>query len=407
MAIGHASALEGGLRNHRIDSIQEHSGTIPPNENFWPFADVVKRLLWSPDAGMVAVRGVGSVDVVRHETGPETHSLTIAFPLQGTIAAKTPVYDALYRDADGLMETRTIIDRERHSKGGASGDGTLDTYTVAEGAKAATIRLPGDPGSAEPIEAEIVYHCEKVRSYQISQPATACAIVVNAGEIAASEGTITVTVEDAGGGTSEAESLHATSLYATTTATYTDIASVELSDDITGTITIMDVGYGGNVGATLMTIYGKDQYNGVEGDLGVPGLNGSTRNATWGSDYEKFLGDSFTYDSGSLALDINSVELSQDNNLASTPRHNTLKQRITEGNRTVQVTATVLGESESHDNIMRHLRTATGDIIWTLNYSTLTVEDAALITPGDRVIEAEGAFMQLANVFEGTTIAIT
>jgi len=389
MAIGHASALEGGLRNHRIDSIQEHNGTIPPNENFWPFADVVKRLVWSPDAGMVAVRGVGSVDVVRHETGQETHSLTIAFPLQGTIAAKTPVYDALYRDVDGLMETRTIIDRERHSQGGASGDGTLDTYTVAEGAKAATIRLPGDPGSAEPIEVEIVYHCEKVRSYQISQPATAGSISVNAGEITAAEGTVTVTIEDAGGTTSEAVSLYNGHLDGTTTAEFDAISSVELSDDVTGTVTIVDVG-----DATLMTIYGKDQYNGVEGDLGVPGLNGSTRNATWGMDYEKFLGDSFIYDSGSLALDINSVELSVDNNLASTPRHNTLKKRITEGNRTVQVT-------------MRHLQTATGDIVWTLNYSTLTVEAAALTDPGDRVIEAEGAFMQLSNVFEGTTIAIT
>jgi len=55
---------------------------------------------------------------------------------------------------------------------------------------------------------------------------------------------------------------------------------------------------------------------------------------------------------------------------------------------------------------MRHLQNASADIVWTLDNATITVEDAALITPGNRVVESEGAFMQLSNVFEGTTIAI-
>ncbi|MCW4050906.1 MAG: hypothetical protein NWE89_14350, partial [Candidatus Bathyarchaeota archaeon] len=65
-----------------------------------------------------------------------------------------------------------------------------------------------------------------------------------------------------------------------------------------------------------------------------------------------------------------------------------------------------MGEVESHDQIMRHLQNASADIVWTLDNEAITVEDAALITPGDKVVESEGAFMQLANVFEGTTIAI-
>jgi len=386
MTIPHTSALEGGIRPHRIDSIQESSGTIDASGTWAPFSSVTKRCDWSPDAGMIARRGIGSVDALGHDTGVETHALTVAYLLQGTLESGTPLYEAFHRDADGLIETRTIVDRETHAKGGTDSNG-FRVYTVAEGAKPATARLTGDPGSPEPMVAEIVYHCEKVRSYHISQPAAAATLIAS--------GSGTITVEDDDG---VVESFAGTS-----TAEFTSIDAAYLIEGaLDSTIEVTN----GNTSEILLTIYGSEKYNGVEGDRGVP--TDATRVADWfGTDtFEKFLGDTITYGGGNIALDINSLELSIDNSLASTPKHNTLKQRITEGNRVVQVTATVMGEDESHDQIMRHLQNASADIVWTLDNATITVEDAALITPGNRVVESEGAFMQLSNVFEGTTIAI-
>lgn len=390
MTIGHASVVEGGLRNHRIDSVTETSGTVAAGVSFRPFSDTVKRFVWSPDAGMIARRGIGSVNPLAHDTGVETHSVTVAYLLQGGIASGAALYEALYRDADGLMETRCIIDREHHAKGGNDRDAAVRTYTVAEGAKPASARLTGDPGSPGPMEVEIVYNAAKVRSYEISQPYAATKLLTIDSVL---HGYATITAEAEGGCFTEIFSGTSTAYFATIDAIYLSSTTETSTVQVTGTES-----------ATFATIYGSEKYNNVEGDRGVP--TGATHTTMANTDYERFLGDTILYDSGSLALDINSVELGVDNSLTSTPVHNSLKQRITEGNRTIQVTATVMGETESHDQIERHLTSHIADIEWRMTHSTLTVAGAALVTPGDRVIEAEGAFMQLSNVFEGTGITI-
>ena len=119
--------------------------------------------------------------------------------------------------------------------------------------------------------------------------------------------------------------------------------------------------------------------------------------------YEAFIGDTITYGGGDLALEINSQELSVDNNVTVLPRPNRSGQRVVEGNRVVQLRTTILGEREYANQIERHLMANTSDIVWTLDMSTITMYAAALITPGEKRVEAGQAYMQLDNVFEGGT----
>ena len=396
------TVLEAGIRNQRLDSMLEDDGTLPAGGTFSPFSDVVTKFDWTPDAGLTARRGIGSIDALEHDTGLETHSIALTFLLQGTIDAGKPLYEAFIRNTDGILAERTIVEREKHFTGGADSAG-VRTYVVAEGCKTASASIPGDPGAAGPIEVSVVYTPEKVRQYQISQPAAGASMVVTASTISAADGTIGVTLED-DAGVQETASLSASVLSATTTAVFASIDAIELTGDITGTLEVVEAS--GNA-ATLAVIYGKADYANSEGDLGVPVIpTGGTRVATLGEAYEKFLGDTIAYGSGDLAFDINSVELTVDNAVTVLPRHNTRKQRVIEGNRTVQLKATVLGETEYQTQITRHLQSKSADIVWTLDSSTITLEGATMTKIGDKSIVAGQAYMSLNNTFEGTVVSV-
>lgn len=388
------TVLEAGIRNQRLDSILESDGAIASGGTFIPFSNVVKRFAWTPDAGIEARRGIGSVDALEHDTGVESHSAAITYLLQGTIAAGTPLYEAFTRDADGLLNARTIVMREKHTAGGTANNG-IRTYVVLEGAKPATARIPGDPGTAGPIQVEITYTVEKGRQYEISQPSAAAYLVLTSSETA--DNGATVTVEDDAG---VQESIV---VGGTSTTQFSSIDAIELANELTGTLFVIEGTTG--TGATLATIYGQNSYENAEGDLGVPVIpTGGTRITSLGDTYEKFLGDTITYAGGDLAFDINSVELSVDNGVETVPRSNTRKQRVIEGDRTLQLTATVLGEREYQNQITRHLQSQKANIVWTLSNTTITLEGAALTKVGDKTVEAGQAYMSIDNTFEGTAI---
>ena len=389
------TVFEAGIRNQRLDSYQECGGTLPASGTFSPFSDVIQSWSWNPDAGAEARRGIGGVDPLEHDTGLETHTFTVLYRLQGTIAADTPFYEVCSRDTDQLLEARTIVAREEHFQGGNDAGG-ICTYVVIDGAKPGSGKLSGDPSSAGPMLAEITYMAEKGRQYEIHQPVLGSTLIVTSSE-AGDDATLTVEDDD---GVQEAIVISGTG-----TTTFASIDAALLGAQCDGTVWAVTV-----EGATLVTIYGKNDYANAEGDLGVPILpTGATRVAALGTGdvYEKFLGDTITYGGGDLAYDINSIELSIDNSVTVLPRSNSRAQRVVEGNRTIQLSATVVGEREYQNQIERHLMSTIADIVWTMTSSVLTIGGCALITPGEKSVTEGQAYMQLNNVFEGTSIAIT
>ena len=490
--------LEAGIRNQRIDSMREVSGALPSGGVFVPFGNVVKRFSWAPDAAIEARRGIGSVDSLGFDTGPESHSCTVGYLLQGaqvvaatlltgaaddddfiqwtadkaghegneitvtvvagtadadgisvidrdirfetdatltcdeavallnantdvaalitcattaatdaasfvqvagiaTLSAgeSTPLAEAFNRDCDGQIEARTIVQRELHCDGGESDKG-MRTYVVIEGAKPASARIPGDPGQAGPIEVEITYTAEKGRQYELSQPSVATVLYVASTESGDNAATITVQDDD---GTQEEIVVSGTG-----SVVFQSIDACELASELLGTLTVQE---GTSAGATLAVIRGSNDYANAEGDLGIPVLPTSgSRTATLTGTYEKFLGDTVEYEGSDLAYDINSSELSVDNSVEALPRGQTRKQRIVEGNRVVQINATVMGENEYQTQVTRHLKADAGDIVWTMTNNVFSLWGAVLTDPGDKSVEEGAAYMQFDNVFTGTSITL-
>lgn len=384
--------LEGGIREQRLDSALEVDGVLPAGAVFTPFGDVVKRFSWTPSAGLEARRGIGGVDALAHDAGVESHTATIGYLLQGKIAAGTPLHEAFVRSADRELSSRTIVLREKHHSGGAA-DAGIRTYVVLTGCKPASARIPGDPGTPGPITVEITYTAEKGRQYEISQPATASALTVVSTNPTADAG-ISVTIESDGGVQTETVAMGGTGL-----VVFASIDAISLSGECQGTVTVA-------AGTTVLaSIAGKESYDGTDGDLGVPAF-GATRVLVNGGVFEKFHDDAITHGGADLAFDINSAELSVDNTVTALPRSNTRKQRITEGNRTLQLTATVMGKAEYQNQVTRHLQTQKAAIVWTLSNTVITLDDAVLTSVGDKTIEEGLAYMQFDNTFEGRTLTL-
>lgn len=417
--------VESGLTDRRVEFAREGvdaSGdpVTPDNPTFERYADVVHSYEWSASAGHEAQRGLSNVDPANHFTGPEEHDLTVTYDLQRWLvtAAGDPqdaAADGILRDPSGyLPSTHTFLDREE--KAAIAPDSTIngatshDTriYTVGRGGYVDEVTVTGDPGSQQPIEVELSYMFEKMRSYQIDQPAAATGLVVSSDS--AADMTQTVTIEAEGGAPSDTLALNGTTLVVTSNTTYADIDAIELSGPTEGTVTVAintGTATAPAAGDALAEIQGTNAYDNPGAyELGVPAIGTGSHAAAVGTGYETFLGDTFTRGGGPLAMDINSFEVSVANNSERNPREEQVAQRVSVGTRETEVSATVLGERETHSSIMQALRNTGGDIVWTMTGGTITIVDAKLTEPGARAPEAENPVMTVDNTFAGEGITL-
>lgn len=395
---------EGGLRNQRITFIRESEiGVTPTNPEHKLFSDNISSFDWSPDGNISEQRGIGSVDPKGFYAGVESHTLKIVYDLQKFfIKGGTPndaAHDGMVRTLDNeLPASHTIIQREKHFTGGVAGNG-FHTYTVAQGGKIGSVNLSGDPGSNDPIPVTLDYTFTKIRSYKINQPATSTALTVKAND-SADEG-INITIEDEGANTSETIAI--TQAGATTTATFESIDAIWLDSETIGTVTIED-----GSGNLLAEINGKSSYDGIEGDRGIPPLGSGSFETEINKPYQRFLGDKIERPSGTeFAYDINSVELTIDNSLDTIAVSNRKGMKITETIRSIELTATIFGESASHDKILEHMQVIGQDVIWTMDNGKITIPSAVLTETGGRSIEEGQARMELNNKFVGRGLELT
>lgn len=393
--------IQSGLQSHRIEWVRENTvGTIPTTPSFKLFGDVVLSEDWTPDAAITALRGIGDADPDSFERGPETHDWTINYYLQHTISDGVDAsYDGIARDSDNRVpNSHTIVVRRNEATGGDDSGG-LREYLVLQGAKINDLELTGDPGSAEPVPVTLNYMAMKGRSYQIHQPSTASTLSLassTAGD------TQDVTIEEAGGATSETVTLTGKTVSQSST-TFSDIDAIWLSGEATGNITVS------KGGTTLATIYGKAEYDDIEGDRGIPpiGSTGSHPSAL-GLSFEKFVDDTVSRPSGTdLAYALNSLAFRVNNNLERQPQSNSLQQRLLDGIRTSEVDATVYGEEELYDKVTEHLRVTANNVIWNLTRTTIQLDSAVLRDAGSQTIEAEAALATLDNTFEGEGVTLS
>lgn len=387
-----ASNPESGLRNHRVEFVRESSVGETPTDPSWNlFSDNLDTaLVWTGDAQVEALRGVGDVDPQAHFQGPEDHSASISYHLQqffvdGSGNPLDAAGDALLRDSSNdIPNTHTVVDRGDH--------GSFRTYTVLRGAYPNIDEVAGDPSSGLPVLVSLEYEARKGRSYRVNQPDDAGETLTISSTSA--NDTMDLELESDDGTTSETVTLNGTT-DVTSTETYSSLDAFELSAEPEGNVTISDSG-----GNTLVTLYGTQEYDGVAGDTGVPALGSGSHASAYGSSYEQFLDDRVTRGGSNLAVEIRGSTFSVDNGYEKSGIVGGKAQAIHAGQREAEFTATVAGNYESHDAMDEHLRGTEADVVWEFDGGSVTFlnavySEAGEVGPesGDVISEVESTFV--------------
>lgn len=313
------------------------------------------------------------------------------------------------RDSDQMISNSiAILDREEKTN---QNDNTIRTYTVAKGGLPGTLTISGDASNSNPIQPEITFTFEKVRSYRIQQPGSSTKLVIKSTD--SSDKDINVDIEDEGASTTEqvsTDSSDGTTLVSTTSE-FGDIDAVKLGSQTTGNIKVY-INDGDesspSEGTLLTTIYGKDEYHNV-GDLGVPLLGTGSHESGLSGDFIRFHGSTLEQPSGTdVALEMQSAEFTVENNLEQTPRVDDIVQAVFPGVRDTSLTATVFGERESHDHIMDSLRNTSDNLIWDLqDAGSIQLDNARKTDPPARTVEGTQAIMSLDVGFSGEGLTLS
>ena len=402
---------EGSIRNQRAEFVREsQKGVFPTDPTFEAFSDNITSVDWSPTPGVSERRGIGSPDVATFHNGPEEHELTVEYDLQrwvvdGSGDPNDATGDGVLRNANNdLPNTHGVVIREENLDVPASetvnGAASKDTrlYLVGIGGRVSSVTYSGDPGSDQPVTVEVTYTFEKIREYQLDQPGTDDTLdITNNG----SSG-VDVTIENENAGTSETNTV-AAGTTVTTTATFSDIDAVELSGDIDGDVVVAE----STSGDDLVRIRGSNHYGHGEGDEGVPALGSGSHAGAVGTAYETILDDTIERPSGTgLGYEINSVEFTVENELDTREQIGTPRMAISAGNRTVEVSTTLVGPTESVQQANEALGEVGANLVWSLSGGSLQADNARL-TDFSGVSKSEGeAAMSLDNTFTGETVTV-
>ncbi len=393
---------ESGVRSRQIVFSREENGTLPQGPQFKLFSDNVRSISWGPDNSKEAQRGLGTADPRGFFSGPESHDFSITYDMQRSLEdGGDPAYDGMARDEDDrLPNTHSIREKNVVANGGAL-NGGYKIFTVAKRAKIGNPVIPGELSDGQPVQAELSYQAEKIRSYRIDQPsgeATLAAKSTNSDDdsqslhIESNEGSITADVSLNG------------NTPVNTTASFPNIDALELDSETIGNVIVTN----SDDSATLAQINGADEYDGIEGDLGVPGIDDSgSYQESVGKEYERFVKDEIERPADEeLAYNVSSCEFSVDNALDTSPRPNTKQQRIQEGERTTEITATVHGADETHDKIMDYLKNNSKTLKRKMTHSTLVATNAVITDPGSRDRSPDESFYQFDVTFESEGLNI-
>lgn len=398
------SMVEGGITPARIHFVRETvEGEFPTDPTFLRYSDSVMRFAPQPDVNIFNRRPVGAIDVAEAHPGPEDHVIGIDYHLQKALTeGDDAAADFLLRASDNdLLNTHGIVARQEFASGGAIDGAGFRVYDVIWGGQPSQVQIQGNPEDGEPVMASLEYRSEKYRQIIIHQPDTAATVTVVS--TSASDTTQSVTIESEGAAESETLSLNGTTEVDGATS-FSDIDAIYLDADMVGDL-VVSIG-----GTEICRILGRESLSTGEGDLGVPLLGSGSMESAIGTAFENFLDETVTYDGGAIETDGGAVlglQLQVSNNFETTPRIGTRRKRYNVGVRDIEVTATVFGKTQSHEDFLKHLQVTAADFVWTLDNSTITVQNAVLETPGERVIEAEGAIMQRDNTFTGQGISIS
>ena len=394
--------VEAGLKNFRAGYVAETTtGTPPTDPAFARYGDVLLGIDWSPGLDVFPLRGLGNVDPLSFNLGPETHGLTLRYYLEEDIASNA-LNDVLTRDADNLLpNSHTVWIREARTVDGGTEDAGQRVHTVGVGCYAGTGRLAGSAGTGEPIVAEIGYMSEKIRSYAFDENAASGTVTLES--TVAGDTSINIDLEDDDAGTSETVALNGSD--ATTPVTsvqsYTELDSIRPQSTMSGDLIVKK---GAN---EVARIRGTTSTGTTEADEGTPLLGSGSHGAAIGGTFETFQSATIQRGGSDLAFSVVDWEVRVDNGLELVPQASSRRQRVMPGFRTIECVTTTFGPKESHLRIEEALIGTQSNIVIVLSGCTVTLTSCQLTTPPNRAYEVGQGVMQVGATFTAEGITIT
>jgi len=392
-----ATQADSGFRNRRVEFVREDEpGVIPSDPDWELFSNTLETAFqWDVDAGMEAQRGIGDYEIKNHFSGVEDHSGSIDYHLQRFFVDEDgdsldPAGDAILRADDGSVKnTHTIIDRTEY-------DGAR-TYVVARGCHPELSDVSGDPGSSLPIVVSLDYEIMWARMYRVHQPTESTLTVSST---SAEDIGITLELESDHASTSESVTLDGTTAV-TTTEMFDSLDAFELSESAQGEVVVED-----EQGKVLVRIRGSEDYDGADGDLGVPTLGGGSHADPLTGGYEVFLNDKITKGGEDLAAEVRSVSFDVSNNYEKDPVLGSAEQVVHIGERDVEFDASFAGDFGTYESIVEHLTTAEFDLQWEMDGGTITFKDAVVESPGNVGPSQGDVVSVIDNSFEAKSIEL-
>lgn len=425
-----APSYEGGIRPNRTEYLRESTaGTTDDNPSWNLFSDNVRTFDPDPGANISQQRGRGSADSQGAYAGTETPTLTVAYDLQQKASAgetlldgsgnpNDAITDALDRTSDErIPNTHSVVDRREQNDVAAantwSGNTVRDTrqYWVVKGAWPDEGTLTGDPEDGQPLAAEIQYECERIRHYQVDQPTSSEApIELWVTSTDANDDSQTVTVQ--GTDTNDANQEEDISLDGTTdqqsSNTYKTVDAIELDAETAGNVEVyVDDGTGTSAGDKIAEIPGQDAFDHGAGSLGIPALGSGSHASAIGESFELYHDDLVEQPSGTdIGENWQATEFSVSNNTDGPNLGGASHRGLSAEDRDVEVSVTVFGETEIQDRTADMLRTATGNVVWTMEGGSVQADSASVEADAD-ALEANQSKATVDLTFTGQGVTLT
>lgn len=393
------SNFESGIRPMRIEYVAETTtGTAPANPTWVRYSDKPIEFRQRSLVDLFRNVGLGSADVQDFLPGPETHDFVVDYELQRAISADA-INAGISRNADNqLTASHTIVAKMSRSTGALGADaGGIRLYYVGLGAWIGRAVLNLQTQSGEPIRTRAEYAAGKGRIYRVDQPSSATLIGINS--TVAGDTTQAVRIESDGtpATVDQSATLNGTTYVSMGASTYATIDSISLNLETLGDVEVsINTGTDGAPvkGAVLATIRGKNYYAGAEGDLGIPPLGTGTHQAAIAATYEQFRASTLERPAATgLAFAVANAELTVDNNIQRIPVLG-IRQEIQPGQRSITLTATVFGTTETHDKLDEHLGVVAASAVLTMPKSAITLTGSVVTDPGEARISGDATIQQ-------------
>lgn len=401
---------ESGLFSEKLHFVREDiTGETPDDPDYLLFSDNVVEWSYAPGMSIERRDGVGTSDARTHDMGIQEPELSITYDLQRPLIdadgdPEDASVDAWERTSSNtvrntqhvrIVESRDVADPD--DPDGVSG---VKTFVIAHGCYP-NVEQELDPEDGRPIRPVLTYMCEKVREYEVFQPDDDQLEITLDDD---NDQGVTVTIEDEEGNSEDVEMT--TSEETTTKEDWDSITAIELDDETEGDVTVSIEG-----GSDLATIRGAAFYGqgdeSLEGDLGIPALGSGSIEDSIDSSYVYFHGTSVKRDGDELDYDLNRMSMNVDNSYEAFPRHDSVRQRINEGNRVIELEADVIGWGASVEFYEEAVGLVNDDIEIELSNTKFTFNNAVPTSPGDKERGAEDTAVAYSVIFEPQASAVS